>query len=278
MKLSLLNIIMLQLILINLINAGLFNNIIRSKQKVILGGYQVKPSFKYRFMVSIQYKNRHSCGGVLIRHNKVLTAAHCNFGSNSQFSIIYHRHDLSKSLSEEKGLSFDVVKRVDHPEYNEAATGNDVSVWTIKTSKGFEDHYSSYSMNLRIDDDSISNQEDIKLKAIGWGRTQDEEKNSNILLETILPVLNFNTCYNNYKNLTSLELNRSSQFCAGYFDDRGKDTCSGDSGGPLFYEANNKHYFVGIISYGVGCAIPNLPGVYTNIYGLRKFIDTELND
>ena len=40
-----------------------------------------------------------------------------------------------------------------------------------------------------------------------------------------------------------------------------KDSCQGDSGGPLFATRNNKHYVVGITSWGIGCALPEYPGV-----------------
>jgi secreted trypsin-like serine protease len=53
-----------------------------------------------------------------------------------------------------------------------------------------------------------------------------------------------------------------------------KDTCSGDSGGPMFARQSDKRYQIGITSFGRGCGVRGYPGVYTevNARGIRGFI------
>jgi len=46
----------------------------------------------------------------------------------------------------------------------------------------------------------------------------------------------------------------------------GKDACQGDTGGLLVVGGQ----LVGIVSWGVGCALPEYPGVYSNVATIRR--------
>lgn len=52
------------------------------------------------------------------------------------------------------------------------------------------------------------------------------------------------------------------QMCVGDLSGT-RDTCQGDSGGPIYIKqvlgGQSKYVSVGIVSYGIGCATPNLP-------------------
>ena len=55
----------------------------------------------------------------------------------------------------------------------------------------------------------------------------------------------------------------------------------GDSGGPLVVDLKDSNggdqfYLAGVVSFGIGCAYLNYPGVYANISYLRKWIETNL--
>ncbi|CAH2237274.1 jg11240 [Pararge aegeria aegeria] len=56
--------------------------------------------------------------------------------------------------------------------------------------------------------------------------------------------------------------------CAGV-PEGGKDSCQGDSGGPAVGDGPIQ---LGIVSFGVGCARPGYPGVYSNVSSLRNWI------
>ena len=53
-------------------------------------------------------------------------------------------------------------------------------------------------------------------------------------------------------------------FCAGPWSG-GKDSCQGDSGGPIVDLSQGYAQLVGIVSWGIGCAAPHYPGIYTEV-------------
>lgn len=117
----------------------------------------------------------------------------------------------------------------------------------------------------------------------GWGRLQEGGRSSNILQQLQIAVLDNEECKEQYRmqgRLISDIQFGDSVLCAGNLAG-GQDSCQGDSGGPLMlpiYE-NGKFpvYQIGIVSYGIGCARTNTPGVYTRVQHFVDWIQEKIN-
>ena len=94
----------------------------------------------------------------------------------------------------------------------------------------------------------------------GWGRKEvNAFKLPTVLQKVDLPILSNSECQQWYKDSVSI---MTSVLCAG-LEKGGKDACQGDSGGPIMVKVEGRYVLAGITSYGIGCARPKIPGVYT---------------
>ena len=68
------------------------------------------------------------------------------------------------------------------------------------------------------------------------------------------------TCASAYSAISRVTIGQD-KLCAG---DGTRDTCNGDSGGALLSNVlTNTWAVIGVTSFGVDCARPDFPGVYT---------------
>jgi len=70
--------------------------------------------------------------------------------------------------------------------------------------------------------------------------------------------------------LAGVSVDPDTQICAGV---GGVDSCQGDSGGPLMLRTgDDTPVQIGVVSWGLGCARPDSPGIYMRISAYADWI------
>ena len=102
--------------------------------------------------------------------------------------------------------------------------------------------------------------------AAGWGKVKESGKISPLLQKVDVPILYNRQCKQWMEEEMEEEIHLpDSVLCAG-LKQGGRDTCQGDSGGPLFVPHwTGRRVLAGVTSWGIGCANPKLPGIYTRV-------------
>lgn len=114
----------------------------------------------------------------------------------------------------------------------------------------------------------------LRLEVAGWGAVNVvKPTGSKILMFVKLPTIPLSKCRNSFT--VNLTLNSEIQMCAG--GEKEKDSCNGDSGGPLMHvEAVNgppQYFAIGLVSFGIKqCGKKDKPAVYTRIAGYMGWI------
>lgn len=244
-----------------------------TRTPLIVGGTDV-PDFRYPWMAAIFQRTANnrlffSCGGSLVSNRWIMTAAHCVVDPDTgqqrrpvEVGFLLGTRDL------ENGGTFDLVSRVVvHPEYNPVTTENDIALLELPFSVGFDRITISSSANPVPQDGELAT-------VAGWGATSQGGNISRILQEVDVPVVSHNACLPFFGNA----LDQSSMVCAGGSRVEAEDACNGDSGGPLFVPRGNRFVQAGIVSFGLGCARPGIPAVYTRVSNYFDWINAIVDD
>lgn len=115
-----------------------------------------------------------------------------------------------------------------------------------------------------------------RLFVAGWGRTEYANK-SPVKLKLEVPVKSLPSCRDTFRRANVNVRDR--QICAG--GEGGRDSCSGDSGGPLMHTASNdssQWYVEGIVSFGARCGTEGWPGIYTRVNRYLDWISTNVRE
>uniref|UniRef100_A0AB38ZEC3 Venom S1 protease 28 n=1 Tax=Ectomocoris sp. TaxID=3104572 RepID=A0AB38ZEC3_9HEMI len=221
----------------------------------IVGGKATKVN-EYPMMAGFVYleEDKVLCGGTIITQRHIITAAHCTEPfTPEEYGIFIGHHNYKKAKNEINLLAPE--KFIEHENYDSFTLKYDISLVIMKEIIEFSKNVGPACMPKTTDLNVIKH----RVKILGWGLTRYKGKTSDTLLKVNVDVQEFNTCVE--KNI-HLELQDIHQLCTFR---KSKDSCSGDSGGPLLWvdPDTNRYTLVALTSYGTNCA--KYPAVNSDI-------------
>ncbi|XP_056133535.1 transmembrane protease serine 9 [Lampris incognitus] len=225
----------------------------------IVGGVTARRG-EWPWVGSLQYQKLHRCGGTLIHNKWLLTAAHCFKGdpNPSGWSV-----SLGSVLRSGVGaLVIPIQKVILHPAFNTTNMDHDVAL--LELAVPAPRSYTIQSVCLPSPVHRFFKSAECYI--MGWGSMREGGSLTNLLQKAAVNIIDQADCQQSYgSGLTP------SMMCAGYMEG-GKDTCLGDSGGPLTCRHPSGQWFVaGVTSWGHGCGRMGFPGVYTRVTAVREW-------
>jgi secreted trypsin-like serine protease len=271
----------------------------------IVGGSQVSIS-QYPWQAAVVFTgsgNAHTrqfCGGSLITSRIVLTAGHCVVDTDPDcFASCVSFHPICNGLSDPppgdgtcKLDPNDVDVVLGRTTLSNTSEGAEMGVMATAFQSNYDGDFQGDGVPrfdvgyLVLDAASVQPQIHIAgtdeaslwapgapVDISGWGFTSESASDTeDSLRATTVNIVPDSTCSSDY----GADFDAGTMVCASA---PGKDTCSGDSGGPLQASIGDGVYrLVGITSWGDGCARANAPGVYTRVAGptMRSLIESDV--
>ncbi|XP_055378632.1 trypsin Blo t 3-like [Condylostylus longicornis] len=212
----------------------------------------------YPYQISLQLKGQHFCGGSIYKPNVIITAAHCVVGREAKDLNIR----AGSKNRESGGVVIKVKEIISAEEWNEQTIDNDIAIIVLAENL-------QYSNKIQPIELAKEEPKAGKLAKIsGWGLLKEGGRESPLILKAItIAIWDRNDC-----NILVGERLTKNMICAG-IKEGGQGPCQMDSGGPVVVDGK----LVGVVSWAIGCARPNMPSVFANVPRYIGWISSKLS-
>ncbi|KAF2881994.1 hypothetical protein ILUMI_24175 [Ignelater luminosus] len=243
----------------------------------IYGGQEADiGEFPWLVLLKSRSANNFVCGGALINSRYVLTAAHCVTDRADIVSVRLGEHNTKTEQDcddDTPGLEYcsdppidvDVEEITSYETFTLKKVYGDVALIRLNQVVNYTDFIKPVCLPISSE---LQNKSFLgeTVTVAGWGKTQTTIRMNEKKLKVELPVMSNPDCSSSYRQ-RNVQI-AGSHICAG--GEKGKSTCSGDSGGPLMYRdrtvEEENWVTVGIVSFGVKkCAVEDVPAVFTRV-------------
>jgi len=236
-------------------------------QPYIVNGVEAIPH-EFPFMAALMNRNRQFCGGSLIDQNHILTAAHC-VAHMSKYDVQNLRvrlgdHNIRDGVNDGITVEKRVKRVIRHKGFSSSTLWNDVAILTMEDDVQFTTNIQPICLAQ-----GANKYVNSHVTVAGWGTLSEAGSQPANMMKVDVKVWTNDMCDSSYGSSAPGGIT-SHMLCA---SDYQKDSCSGDSGGPLFdCPYNGPCEQIGIVSWGIGCAKQQYPGVYTRVTEMMPWI------
>ena len=243
--------------------------------RIINGEEAMRNEFPWNICIQAYIDDhwRVNCGGSILDEWTILTAAHCKYVSYKEDTSIEVRvvAGCRRPFGDDvetrcQVIYYDYTDVIRHPKYIRNRQ-NDVAIIKLKTPLKFTNTYDAAVGPICLVPFNIPYQ---GMAAVaGWGKATTKTFSKNIWPQYLrvvdINILPDEYCVRNTSAYTGYaRYNPDKEICAAYKKGE-RDSCEGDSGGPLMITKGGQVIEIGIVSYGFHCAAVGFPGVYVRI-------------